>query len=109
MTRADDLVDLTLRDLLERLLADRRDADADPWVDLRKEGWPFRRIVAAAKRGECKVSRIGRRLLMRRSELDAWVDRHEIEVETEAASREPPEHIAHLLRREGYGPMRRRR
>jgi hypothetical protein len=97
MTRTNDPLDLTLRELLASLLREHPPSDPDPWVDLRKEGWPCRRIAEAAKRGECKVSRVGRRLLMRRSELNAWIDRHQIEVEPDQERAAPPSRIAHLL------------
>jgi len=73
----DELLKLTLGELLERLLARPAD-DGAGWVNIRDERWPWRRIVAAAQRGECQVSKVGRQLLMRREELGRWLDLHRI-------------------------------
>lgn len=71
-----DPLNLTVRTLLERLLAaEKQDAE---WVNVRGDQWPWRHIVAAAERGECSVSRVGRKLLMRREELDRWLALHTI-------------------------------
>jgi hypothetical protein len=63
-----DPLEMTLRELLEALVA-RAGSANDEWINIRSEDYPWRRIVAAAERGECEVSRVGRRLMMQRSEL----------------------------------------
>ena len=61
---------MTLRALLEALAEHTGRSANDEWVNIRGEVYPWRRIVAAAERGECEVIRVGRRLLMRREELN---------------------------------------
>jgi hypothetical protein len=66
-----DPLDMTVRELLAALVARAGGSanDGDDWINIRGEVYPWRRIVAAAERGECEVSRVGRRLMMQRSEL----------------------------------------
>lgn len=106
--KRDDPLDLTLRALLERLLAERRDDSG--WVNVRGEPWPWRQLVAAAERGECSVSRSGHKLLMRREELERWLDTQRIQPRQAApdtAEKPTPrnEHMAKLLENAG---LRRR-
>lgn len=68
-----DPLDITLRALLERILAPKP-ANDDGWVNIRGERYPWKYIVASAELGECKVTRVGRKLMMRREELDRWLD-----------------------------------
>lgn len=74
-----DPLDMSLRDLLATLV-ERGGATANDgdWINIRGEVYPWKRIVAAAERGECEVSRVGRRLMMQRSELSKWLARHRI-------------------------------
>lgn len=99
-----DPLDLTLRALLERLLA-ARDAANDGWVNVRDERWPWRQLVAAAERGEVSVSRVGHRLMMRRDELDRWLDAQRIQPRRPAEEPVPPrdEHMSKLLEKAGFG------
>lgn len=61
---------------------------ADPeWVSIRNNGYPWRQIVAAAKRGECEVSQVGRQYMMHRNELAKFlrarrVPRSEVHLQT---------------------------
>lgn len=68
----DGILDMTLRSLLERVL-DRAASEDYEWVNIRDPRYPWRHIVAAAERGECKVSRVGRKLLMQRGELNKFL------------------------------------
>lgn len=71
-----DPLNLPVRVLLERLL-DAQKPDAE-WVNVRDDLWPWRHMVAAAERGECAVSRVGRKLLVRREELNRWLATYKI-------------------------------
>lgn len=51
-------------------------ADPDPWIDSAAAPVPARAIRAAVRRGELRASRIAKRLLVRRSELDRWFEAH---------------------------------
>ena len=95
-----DPLDLTLRDLLERMAAQRPD---DGWVNIREQPWPWRQLVAAAERGEAAVSRVGHRLLMRREELDRWLDTQRIQPAALAPATPPhEEHMDKLLQAAGF-------
>lgn len=101
---AADPLDLTLRTLLERLLA--REQSNDGWVNIRDERWPWRQLVAAAERGEVAVSRVGRKLMMRREDLDRWLDAHRIQPRQPEPKPTPhDEHLNKML--EGAGFRRR--
>jgi hypothetical protein len=100
-----DPLDLTVRALLERLLAGADPAGGDGgWVNVRDERWPWRQLVAAAERGEVSLSRVGHRLLMRRAELDRWLDGQRIRPRRPAAEPTPPrdEHLTRLLEGAGF-------
>jgi hypothetical protein len=85
-----DPLDMTVRELLA-MLVDRVGGSAnDEWVNIRSEAYPWRRIVAAAERGECEVSRVGRRLMMQRSELSRWLARHRIGPRSKKAKPDAP-------------------
>lgn len=101
---ANDPLDLTVRALLERLLAAQQH-ESSGWVNIRDKQWPWRHLVAAAERGEVKVSRVGRKLMMRREELDSWLDAQRIQPRSrEAAKPEPAgdEHLTRLLEGAGF-------
>jgi hypothetical protein len=75
-----DPLDMTLRELLAALaerLSTAESVAPDPWEDI--QGTPLkRRLVRAAARGEVQLHRIGRQLLIRRSERDRWIEKHAI-------------------------------
>lgn len=73
-----DPLDMSLRDLLVALVERSSVANDADWIDIRGGTYPWKRIVAAAERGECEVSRVGRRLMMQRAELTRWLSRHRI-------------------------------
>lgn len=102
-SKNDDPLDLTVRALLERLLT--REQANDGWVNIRDERWPWRQLVAAAERGECSVSRVGRKLMMRREDLDRWLALHAIKSKGVAKTKQATESdnpVAHLLEDAGY-------
>lgn len=90
------LLALPLGELLRRLCESQGGGDTDPWLDV--EPALRRRVVAAAERGEVMVSRIGRRVLWRRSERDAFIERHRVQPRAAEPERpQPPSRIAHLV------------
>lgn len=102
-----DPLDMTLRELLAALV-DRAGASAndDEWINIRGEVYPWRRIIAAAERGECEVSRVGRRLMMRRSELSKFlaarrIGPKKVEPKTDAPTSELDRSVQRALRRNG--------
>lgn len=104
----DDPLEMTVRALLERLVANQQ-VDSD-WVNVRGDQWPWRQLVAAAERGEVQVSRVGRKLMMRRQELDSWLSKHFIKKHQPgdlSAKDEDDEHVMSLI--EGAGNRRHKR
>lgn len=101
-----DPLDMTLRELLHRLL-DARSPMESEWINVRTDQLPWRQLVAAAERGEVELSRAGRKLMMRRSELDRWLDSQRIGPSAPATTTEaqpkPPGDVSHLLARLGFG------
>ncbi len=97
-----DPLDLTVRDLLASLVQTPSAADPDPWVDPRARDL-HRPLLAAAQRGEVALSKIGRKFLIRRSELDRWIALQRVPAETSepqpTAAASP---VAHILERAGY-------
>jgi hypothetical protein len=89
-----DPLDMPLRALLGRLLAAQPADEPDPWLEV-DASWR-RRVTAAAERGECEVSRVGRRVLWRRSERDSWIERHAITPRTPEP--EQPKGDAHIAK-----------
>lgn len=83
-----DPLDMTMREFLMALF-ENRGANDDDWINVRGDVYPWKRIVAAAARGECEVSRVGRRLMMQRSELSRWLARHRIESRPKKVKPEP--------------------
>jgi len=72
-----DPLDMTVRELLMTLT--RLGGHADEWINIRDERYPYRRILRAIDSGESvEVCRVGRRLLMRREELNRWIEAHRI-------------------------------
>lgn len=98
-----DPLDMTVREFLTALF-EKRSVDDDDWINIRGEAYPWKRIVAAAERGECEVSRVGRRLMMQRSELSRWLARHRIapRIKPEPKS-ELSDSVQRALERNGFG------
>ena len=48
--------------------------ESDPWVDAAACQVPQRSVRDAVRRGELTASRAGGKLLVRRSELDRWIE-----------------------------------
>lgn len=65
---------LAALDIVRRWLAAGNAAPVDDWVDAADAPVPQRTIRDAVRRGELTGSRAGRRLLVRRSELDRWIE-----------------------------------
>jgi excisionase family DNA binding protein len=66
---------LAALDVLRRWFADGASAPpSDTWVDSAACEVPQRTIRDAVRRGELQASRAGKRLLVRRSHLDAWLE-----------------------------------
>lgn len=64
-----------------RLLADalergESDSNADGWVDLRTVPLPRRTLYSAARSGALRATKLGRRWLARKSDVDRWVSEH---------------------------------
>jgi len=100
---APDLLSLTVADLLERLTAAPA-AEADPWLDIREQDLaPHRVLLDAGKAGELALFRVCRRTLVRRSELDRWIQLPEHRV-TAATEPEPQASsgVEHILARNGF-------
>jgi hypothetical protein len=100
-------MEMSLRSLLERLLAGHETPDSG-WVNVRSDELPWRHIVAAAERGEVHLSRVGRKLLMRRVDLDEWLGRQRVSPRAEKKEALPAADdlaIQHTLAR---GGMRKR-
>lgn len=53
-------------------------SDPDPWVDAAEAPVPARSIRDAVRRGELRASRVAKRLLVRRSDLDTWIESHAV-------------------------------
>jgi excisionase family DNA binding protein len=106
VTANDDPLDLTVRELLTRIVdrAPASSVDPDPWVDAAACPVGWRHVLDAARRGELEASRIGRKVLVRRSELDRWLAAHRVEVRAAVAPAEkpPPSRVAHILEAAGY-------
>jgi hypothetical protein len=75
----DDFLDLTLRVVLRRLLGtdSGRAAESSAWIDIKSEACPVaaQQVREASKRGELRLSKIGRSLLVKRTELEDWFER----------------------------------
>lgn len=100
--KLDDVLDMTVRELLQAVVNKE-----DGWVDIRCESYPWRRIVEAAERGECEVSRVGRRLMMQREELNRWLSSRRIHKENKSDATAIPEdemqrRVRRSLERQGY-------
>jgi excisionase family DNA binding protein len=105
---AGDPLDLTLREVLARVLAERtQSTDAGAWIDCADSAAcpiPWRRVLEAAQRGELEASRVGRRVLVRRVELDRWIASKQIKPRARATDspQQPASRVAHLISAAGY-------
>jgi hypothetical protein len=106
-----DPLDMTVRELLAVLVERADDSANDAWINIRSEAYPWRHIVASAEKGECEVSRVGRRLMMRREELNSWLSRRRITAASkqkrDATPKTTPEdevsrQVRRSLERQGY-------
>lgn len=96
-----DLLAMTLGEFLQLLAAHR--VDVDRWVDGRSCEIAYREGLAAIKRGELKASKVGRKLLVRRSELDRWIDSQRLTLQKETPSSiTTSSPVAHILEAAGY-------
>jgi hypothetical protein len=105
--------DVTVRELFEmfeKVVAAANRA-TDTWVDIRDRKLPWRHIVAAAERGEVKVSRVGRKLLMRQTELNKWLDMQNVQKNRpkEPSNQLPSveDHVSEMLAEAGYRKRQR--
>ena len=80
------LLGLTIKELLDRLTSEvARDPNATAgWVNIRKEGFPWRHMVMDAERGHAEVSRVGRKLMARETEIDRWLSTKDIRQQQES-------------------------
>ena len=102
-----DPLDLSLRELLRRLLTAGSPADSE-WINVRTDQLPWRQLVEAAERGEVVVSRVGRKLMMKRHDLDRWLEAQAIGRRRGTEKAQKPAHeadISHLVQRAGYGGL----
>lgn len=102
MTDAQKLLALPLGELLGRLLA--REQAATPWFDIRDptSPVPYRVALAAAQRGELAVHRVGRRGLVRKEDLDAWIAQQPTLATPIDAPATEPTAAEKILTREGW-------
>lgn len=78
------LLEEHLRGLVrEELARERMRGGADEWIDLRTVAGPKRRLYDAARSGELPARKVGRHWLVRRRDLDAWVEAHPAPVKPE--------------------------
>lgn len=70
-----ELLSMTLGEVIRSAIRPRDGADPDTWVDPKSPRCPvgYRQVLAAAQRGELEVFRVGRKCLVRKSELDRWI------------------------------------
>lgn len=100
---------MTVRELLGALTERALPANDGDWINIRSDDYPWKRIVAAAERGECEVSRVGRRLMMQRSELAKFLAARRIgpkKVKPEADAKPKPkgefgDTVQRMLKRNG--------
>lgn len=71
------LLEEHIRELVrEELTRQRMRGGEDEWVDLRTVAGPKRRLYDAARNGELPARKVGRHWLVKRRDLDAWVEAH---------------------------------
>lgn len=78
--RLEDIVRAIVR---EELARERTRGGADDWLDLRAVAGPKRRLYDAARSGELPARKVGRHWLVRRRDLDAWVEAQPAPVKAE--------------------------
>jgi len=101
-----ELMAMPLGEVLLSLVAPRPAVDDDPWIDSRAEECPVphRTLLAAAQRGELVLCKLRRRYLVRRSELDRWIELHQVVATQSTGGRTAAETEAErILRLNGYG------
>jgi hypothetical protein len=100
------LLDLTLRDVLAQLLGSGASTELDNWIDPRSTACPapYRTVLSAARAGDLVLCKVGRRLLIRRSELDRWISTQTIRAQpaSDPIPAAAPDGIAHILQAHGY-------
>ena len=81
-------LDMTLNELINKLTADETSSPnaTAGWVNISKDGFPWRQTVADAETGAAALSRVGRKLMAREAEIDRWLSTKQI---SEARQREP--------------------
>lgn len=102
-------LDMSLRDVLDalrELLGSHASTSPDDWISIRNDTYPWRHILRAAERGDVAVSRVGRKLLMQRSELTKFLSGHRLPPRAKEPESPKPEDefgssVAHALRRYG--------
>lgn len=101
----EQLLQLTLRELLAMLVGPPAE-QRDEWVDPRSEACPVakRAVLDAGRRGELALRKVGRRVLVRRSELDRWIDAHPLGQPPAyvSAVKARETHMERLMRLNGY-------
>src|SRR5262245_38194082 len=96
---------MTLRTLLAKLLERENAPVALDWINVRCDDYPWRHLVAAGERGELTVARVGRKLLVRRPDLDRWLESRAIRRRASPSSLPealPVDRVGHLLEAAGY-------
>jgi hypothetical protein len=94
---------LALADAIEAEPAHPATAD-DPWVDRRSSGLG-RRFLSLCASGVIASGRNGRRVVARRSAVDAWI---EAQHRTPQRGDVPTDRLAAWMKANGVGPARRR-
>jgi hypothetical protein len=99
----DDILRMSVAELIGLLASSRTAATADPWVDPKACDVAFREVLDAGRRGDCDLSKVGRRYLIRRSELDRWIATRRVKPEEKKTGpAEPVSRVAHILEAYGY-------
>lgn len=96
-----------LRELIAQTIHDVLEAqDPDPWIDTRSDRCPVghQHILAAARTGQIDAFRVGRKTLVRRSALDAWIQRAEHREKSLLEAAPAPKSVEHILSSHGYAP-----
>ena len=98
------LLKMTVAEALKVLLDRSSVADDDPWIDPKSPECPvpYRQILAAAQRGELMMFKVGRKLLVKKTDLDAWIERPEHRVGYESASAPSGSAADLVLERNGW-------
>lgn len=84
---------------------EHRASESSDWSDITDDAANpagYRQIHAAAERGEIEVHRVGRRRLVRRAELDAWIASRPKLGEADTVQQNESSHVAQLVKRAGW-------